>query len=143
MANRKRAVHPKIGEETIRFERRVYPMSNFKVTISGNGQASEQELWVEQVGDSLLVLVGDAAILRRMKQQSGETALVQASAPPRKPAELQPEGWLPPLDLGDHEYTGIGPEPAAHRARRDPQDAALAEVGLDLGAIARDLGAPG
>jgi hypothetical protein len=76
--------------EKRKFRKRTYPIGGFDVSIAGVG-CSEEEIWIEQVGDRLLILVG-AAAERRRAGLSDESISLATAGVVRPPDGTVPRG---------------------------------------------------
>lgn len=120
-------------------EPRIFRLDcGLKVTVEGDEETLEQEVFLRCDSDKLEVLTGDAALQRRIAKQQGapvfaiQTSAVQTPAPQRSLSPAAPPGVGDPVRRPDLPYDGIGPRPKQH----DFQDRVLAEVGIDLRQLA-------
>lgn len=127
-----------MDENAAPFETRTYPLGGFRVRIEGKGK-NEQEIWIEQVGDRLLVLVGEAATARRNGPLVAPTEQFASDLPPA--AMFPRRERIEKDDLGqpiDPDHIRQARERASARAKtqmgalRTQLDTSVGETTVDL-----------
>jgi len=135
-------------------EARVYRLDGgFKVTIEGDAAALEADFAVSSEQDTLFIFTADAAVQRRVSRQSPQPAVfgssntidVQTPVPRglRATGSLSlaaPAGVGDPVPVPGIQYDGTTPTPSWRRSAPDAQDAALADVGVDMEQMAAAVG---
>src|SRR5882672_6519705 len=95
------------------------------VTVKGDEETLESEVWPVFEGNELHIYTGDAAIERRIAKQQGIAMPVPAAAAAVSPSpapEISAEAMAVP---GRDGYNGIGPRP-----KLDPEQDAFNQLGL-------------
>jgi len=104
-----------------------------KVTIAGDGDTLETDVWPVFEGNELHIYTGDAALERRMARQQGVSVPAVTSGHTSQISESRSQS------VADHVDDNERIRRAIEREGLDPQDEAMKSLGIDFSTMAESI----